>query len=70
MMSGPKVIIRNTPPNFYSLAATAAMTFAKTPPPPRGLILTYENGPTFWVERTKSGNISVSGEKVKLRGDP
>lgn len=64
----PKVIIRNTPPNFYELAARAAATFAKEETEHSSYILQYKDGPVFWLEWTKAGNISVSGENVKWRG--
>lgn len=61
-----KVIIRNTPPNFYWLAAKVAQQFALQSENNRG-VFEYKEGPTFWVSRSETGNISVSGEKVKLR---
>ncbi len=59
-----KVIIRNTPPNFYALAARAAKKLA-IQTEHDSFIIEYEDGPTFWVKRTKVGNISVSGENTK-----
>ncbi len=61
-----KVIIRNTPPNFYLLAAKVAQDFALQSEHNR-CVMEFKEGPTFWVSKTGSGNISVSGEKVKLR---
>jgi hypothetical protein len=61
-----KVIIRNTPPNFYWLAAKAAQEFVLQSENNRG-VFEYKEGPTFWVSRSGAGNISVSGEKVKFR---
>ena len=60
-----KVIIRNTPPAFYDLAARAAKSFVERDGDRRGVILEYESGPSFWVKRTKAGNISVSGERAR-----
>lgn len=57
-----KVLIRNTPPEDWSLAVRAAKKLLQTEQD--DFIISYENGSSFWVKLTKAGNISVSGEQI------
>ena len=58
-----KLIIRNTLPEEWILATRAAKKLFRSEY--KDIIVSYENGKSFWCKYTSTGNISVSGEDIK-----
>ncbi len=56
-----KLLIRNTKPDDWILAVRAATRFLTTERHD-SIIVSYENKTSFWVKKTKAGNLSISGE--------